>query len=91
MVAVIKVTAKELNERLLKQIRRLAGQEKNAAVTISIERSANPSKEELKELKTWRDAGAIHFLNQYSNEEPEYFEADIQEPNPEYKPWKKAK
>ena len=43
------------------------------------------------ELRAWKDAGAIHFLKGYSQDEPEYFEADIKEPNPEYKAWKKAK
>ena len=36
----------------------------------------------------WRDLSTRNFLKGYAENEPEYTEADIKEPNPEYKAWK---
>jgi hypothetical protein len=44
-----------------------------------------------KEAKAWRDASARNFLKGYGDNEPDYTRADIKEPNPEYKKWKKGK
>ena len=40
------------------------------------------------EEKLWRDYSAKKFLKAYGEDEPEYTDADIKEPNPEYKKWK---
>ncbi len=40
------------------------------------------------EEKMWRDLSAQSFLKGYGADEPEYTEADIKEPNSEYKGWK---
>ncbi|MCY7409715.1 MAG: hypothetical protein LH473_05540 [Chitinophagales bacterium] len=85
MVAVNKVRAKELNGSLLKKIKQLAGEEKNAALTISIAKQVDSSGIEFKESKVWKDAEATNFLKGYANDEAEYFEADIKQPNTEYK------
>ena len=36
----------------------------------------------------WKDLSARNFLKGYGEHEPEYTDADIKEPNPEYKAWK---
>jgi hypothetical protein len=43
------------------------------------------------EEKMWRNFSAQNFLKGYDSNEPEYTLADVKEPNPAYKRWKKGK
>lgn len=42
------------------------------------------------EEKEWKDLSASNFIEGYGDDEPEYTDGDIKEPNPEYKKWKKG-
>jgi hypothetical protein len=43
------------------------------------------------EEKGWKELSAANFIKGYSQDEPDYTEADIKEPNEEYRKWKKGK
>ncbi|MEP7170098.1 MAG: hypothetical protein ABI855_12065 [Bacteroidota bacterium] len=43
------------------------------------------------EEKMWRNFSGQNFLKGYGSNEPEYTLADVKEPNPAYKRWKKEK
>ncbi len=57
---------------------------KEYGIEVEVEQQAD-------EESRWRDLSAGNFLKGYSESEPDYTEADVKEPNPEYKKWKKAK
>ncbi len=40
------------------------------------------------EQSAWQDFSANNFLKGYGEDEPDYTEGDVKEPNPEYKIWK---
>lgn len=40
------------------------------------------------ETKLWQSFSETNFLKGYDTHEPEYTQAEIKEPNPEYKAWK---
>ncbi len=64
-------------------------QQKKIVKTISKKKKTARAKNE--EEKLWRDTSARNFLKGYGDNEPDYTKADVKEPNPEYKKWKKVK
>lgn len=79
----------EITEAIIQLIQSLPEtQQKKIVKTIS---KKKPVKANDDEEKLWRDASAKNFLKGYGKDEPEYTQADIKEPNPEYKKWKKGK
>jgi hypothetical protein len=42
------------------------------------------------ERKFWNETGARGMAKAYSKDEPDYSDVKLLEPNPQYKPWKKA-
>ncbi len=62
-------------------------QQEKIVKTVSKKKKAARAKNE----QAWRDSSARNFLKGYGTNEPDYTKADIKEPNPEYKKWKKGK
>lgn len=46
-------------------------------------------KEEDRELDEWTDIAMQGLAKTYGDDEPDYSDVILKEPNPEYKPWKK--